>query len=371
MFFVRVFLPLLCLFACSQPQDIPQFPAQDFAFDDGVRVTSPSNGATVSSPFTLSWEAGEHISRIQLEGGDEIIQSPTRTGSDGEGSWGVHLDDGRTTLSLQGLNDAGEVVSSHELTVRVVTDTQPWVTLVSPTSGAAVTNPVTFVVASSEGLDTVEVTADGWSIGEVSERGLLTYRFTGTGYPRDIVATAYENGVAVADDTLTLTVTEGDSFETSSYNDQVNDILAAYPTDGSYGYYWPEEGGWAGTTRDVWYLDLLMASGDVYRRSYCVGLTWEVFMAAYDELRDATGAPESMNSMDADDMIEFRIDWYVRKLYGAGVVDAVERFGLGHGVTDLEEVRPGDFLQFWRNSGSGHSSVFIDWERDALGAIEG
>ena len=40
-------------------------------------------------------------------------------------------------------------------------------------------------------------------------------------------------------------------------------------------------------------------------------------------------------------------------------------------MSDLEEVRPGDFLQFWRNSGSGHSSVFIDWERDATGTIEG
>jgi len=38
-------------------------------------------------------------------------------------------------------------------------------------------------------------------------------------------------------------------------------------------------------------------------------------------------------------------------------------YGMGERVTDLESVRPGDFIQFWHHSGSGHNAVFIDWER--------
>jgi hypothetical protein len=368
---IRIYLLILPLMACSAAAPLPSFPSEDFFFDDAVRITSPSNGATVSSPFTLSWEAGDDVDQVQVEVRGELTHPPTRTGTDGVGDWGMTLDDGRYTLSLQGLNDAGEPISEHEVVVRVATDETPWVTLVSPKNGAHATNPVTFVVAHSDDVDKVEILADGWSLGEVNDRGLLTYSFTGTGFPRDILATAFDEGTAIAEDEMRLTVTEGVDLETSSYNDQVTGVLEGYPTDGSYGYYWPEEGSWPGTTRDVWYLDLLLANGDPFQRSYCVGLTWEVFMGAYDMIRSSSDAPERMNGMDVDDMMELRVDWYVRELYGTGVVDAVERFGLGHGVTDFEDVRPGDFLQFWRNSGSGHSAVFIDWERDAGDSIEG
>ncbi|RMG08761.1 MAG: hypothetical protein D6731_21135, partial [Planctomycetota bacterium] len=34
-------------------------------------------------------------------------------------------------------------------------------------------------------------------------------------------------------------------------NPYVLEVLRSYPTDGSYGYYWPKEGGWEGTTQDV------------------------------------------------------------------------------------------------------------------------
>ena len=42
------------------------------------------------------------------------------------------------------------------------------------------------------------------------------------------------------------------------------------------------------------------------------------------------------------------------------VVLAVENLGIGRGVP-LEDARPGDFVQLWRASGSGHSVVFLKW----------
>ena len=87
------------------------------------------------------------------------------------------------------------------------------------------------------------------------------------------------------DDAIEITVSEGTNPDVSDFNAAVVSILETYPTDGSYEYYWPSGSGsgWKGTTQDIYYLDTLVAEGDPYNRSYCVGLTWEVFMRAFDE----------------------------------------------------------------------------------------
>ena len=79
----------------------------------------------------------------------------------------------------------------------------------------------------------------------------------------------------------------------------------------------------------------------------------------------------SINGMTVDDLLEFRMDWYVRDLYGSGPAEAVENYGIGEEVTDWSDIQPGDFVQFWRNSGSGHNTIFIDWETDNQGEIIG
>ena len=40
-------------------------------------------------------------------------------------------------------------------------------------------------------------------------------------------------------------------------------------------------------------------------------------------------------------------------------------------VASFADVKPGDFVQLWRNDGTGHSVIFQDWERDGAGAIVG
>ena len=144
----------------------------------------------------------------------------------------------------------------------------------------------------------------------------------------------------------------------------MSERLETYPTDGSYAFWWPEDTDWYGTTQDIYYLDELVAYGDPEHRSYCVGLTFEVLMLSFLALDEASGGDGSLNGITVDDLTDFRIDWFVRDLWGDGPGPALEGYGLGERVTDPADVRPGDFIQFWRHSGSGHNAIFVDWERD-------
>ena len=90
-------------------------------------------------------------------------------------------------------------------------------------------------------------------------------------------------------------------------------------------------------------------------------------MKAWSEVDSDFIGDGSINGMTLYDLTEFRIDWYVRDLFGSGPADAAENYGVGELVTDWDDVQSGDFLQFWRNSGSGHNAIFIDWEWDSDG----
>lgn len=361
---------LLLILAC-QGDDDAKLPGEDFRDHESVRVTWPTNGETVESPFVLLYSAGEDVARVHLEAAGETVV-PAATVEGGEGELVVELEPGSAwPLALVGEDAAGVELSRHELTVRVATPAERWVTIASPSDGAEVPNPVNFVVSASDGVDRVELYADGWLFGEVAPGEVLSYEFTGTGYARAIEARAYVEDEVVATDAIALTVEPGTAPEVSSFNDVVLRYVDEYPTDGSYGYWWPDDVDWFGTTRDVWYLDTLVAEGDPEHRSYCVGLTWEVFMRAFDEVDRSTGGDGSINGMDVADLDEFRIDWFVRDLWGMGPVDAVENYGIGTRVTDWADVRAGDFIQFWRHSGSGHNAIFVEWTYDGDGDVDG
>ncbi len=337
----------------------------NFRGDTDVRVVWPSNGETVEPSFVVEWTAGAGVAGIRLDADDATITTPEALGDEAtEGTFAVTLDSGRHDLSLVGLDDSGDELSRHDLTVRIAEDGEAWVSIISPSDGAEVPNPVSFVVDAADDIDTVELSADGWSIGSTAPGELFTYEFTGTGYAREILAQGYSEGGLVAEDTISFTVDPGTDPLVGDFNDLVMEYVESYPTDGTHGYYWPSTGDWLGTTQDLYYLGELIASGDSEGRCFCVGLTWEVYLRAFQELDAATGGDGDLNGLDLDDMTEFRIDWFVRDLNGPGATDAFDNYGLGERVSDFEDVLPGDFVQFWRYSGSGHNVVFIDWERD-------
>ncbi len=333
----------------------------NFENDYSVRISSPANGAIVEDAFYLQYTAGTGIHNLELWLDGRFDSSVDKT----ETETLVHLDEGTHTLALKAFNQNAELLNEHGITLTV--PTEYWVAITAPADGSTVTNPVQFTVSASENIDSVEILADDWSLGTLAPDQVLTYSFTGTGFPRDIQAVGYANEVAEATHNITVTIDAGTEPLSSDFNTYVNQIIPTYPTDGSYGYYWPSSGGWLGTTEDIIYQDTLIAEGDPDGRSYCVGLTFEVFMKAWMAVEEDFNGDGSINGMSVNDLYEFRLDWYVRDLFGAGPADGVEFYGIGEMVTDWEDVQEGDFLQFWRNSGSGHNVIFIDWEWDMDG----
>ena len=362
-------LAFLC--ACAEePAKNARPPGEDFTFDHTVRITAPTNGETVGGSFTLALETGPDIAGVQVRLDDADVGAITLTDL-GEGRLALSADDGRHSLVAVGLDAEGTPVSEHTVAFRVSLDDTPWVSITSPSDGDTVANPVRFAVEASAGIDEVELLADGWSLGTTSPDQLLTYSFTGTGFERAVEARAYDDGALVATDIISLTVDPGTAPLDSEFNDHVVALMDDYPTDGSYAYWWPSGVDWGGNPHDIHYNGRLFAAGDGQQRSFCVGLTFEVFMRAFDEVDRSWSGDGDLNGISFDDLYDFRTDWYVRDLYGSGVVEAVENYGIGQGVSDWADVQPGDFVQFWRHSGSGHNVVFVDWERDSADNIIG
>ncbi len=92
----------------------------------------------------------------------------------------------------------------------------PSVTILEPSDGDTVENPVTFRVAAT-GVSTVELLADDWPLGDPWDPTVtdtLTYSFTELGSARTIVLRGYDGpaipGTEVATDTITITAVSGD-----------------------------------------------------------------------------------------------------------------------------------------------------------------
>ena len=156
-----------------------------------------------------------------------------------------------------------------------------------------------------------------------------------------------------------------------TFNDDVLAIAATYPTDGTHGYHWPKKGSWLGITRDLHYDGALFAEGDPRARCHCSGLTFEVFLRAWQRRAERGDASARIRDWDAESLRRFQGQWFGVTGDRATLHTALVSNALGRRVTDREEARPGDFVQLWRHSGSGHSAVFRGWERDGTGHITG
>lgn len=148
-------------------------------------------------------------------------------------------------------------------------------------------------------------------------------------------------------------------------------IVKTYPTDGTHAYWWPKGSSWAGTTRDLVYEGSKVADGDPQGRCYCCGLTFEVFFRAWEKWCAGKKKPFRIADLSADDLVKMRGLWYGTDGDRRLIQNAVVRYEVGTAVEKLEDARPGDFVQLWRHSGTGHSVVFLGWTRDGGGKIDG
>lgn len=124
-----------------------------------------------------------------------------------------------------------------------------------------------------------------------------------------------------------------------------------------------------GVTEDIYYKgDLILKShpsGNKY--SHCTGISFEVFFKAMQSRNKDNGIDiNEFNGMTKDELVDFMLTWYVAKgpKSESNLAVAIEKYGLGNRITNLEEVAPGDFIDLSRENNTGHAVIFIDWIRE-------
>ena len=174
-------------------------------------------------------------------------------------------------------------------------------------------------------------------------------------------------------DDHTVAITPYSATDIPPMNCTILEVIKEYPTDGTLGYWWPRNGesNYDGVTEDISYKGEVVFRGEPKKQSYCCGLTLEVFMkAAMKEMEKQE--KDSIGGMTAAEVTgSFQHLWFCPAMKAPGPAEAMEAFGIGETITDLNDVRPGDFVQIWRCHGSGHSVIFIDWVRDEDGNATG
>lgn len=173
--------------------------------------------------------------------------------------------------------------------------------------------------------------------------------------------------------------------DAAAFHEQVLAVIASYPTDGSHRYLWPRPGqpepkdgeepappaGWIGNTRDLRYAGERLAPGDPLGRCYCSGLTFEVFVRAWQAWCAASEREFAIPGLaGVRELRRLQRQWFGDAEHVRCSDEALVANGLGYTV-DHADARPGDFVQLWRHSGSGHSAVFLGWVRDEHGDVVG
>ncbi len=153
-----------------------------------------------------------------------------------------------------------------------------------------------------------------------------------------------------------------------SLNRAVVDHYNTYPMDGTYRYAWISNS--YGVTQDLYYLGTLIAPTIPDHTTYCSGITFETFLLAWQGYNTQYGH-DRIAGMSASSMQAFRRVWYGVTDVDRLVARAISDYGVGEQISDWEEVQEGDFVQLWRHSGSGHSVVFLNWERNTANTIIG
>lgn len=142
---------------------------------------------------------------------------------------------------------------------------------------------------------------------------------------------------------------------------RIMEIVDRYPTGSAHPYLWTPGTHTDGTSRDLVFRGVALARNDGSPAVHCAGLTFEVWWQALE----AAGPP---GWLTAEQVLALKERWYVRDGGDQGMAAALVELGLGEPVDDWRELRPGDLMQFWRNSGKGHSAVFVQHRLDRSGA---
>ncbi|MGI6344761.1 MAG: hypothetical protein ACOX18_06860 [Bacillota bacterium] len=151
-------------------------------------------------------------------------------------------------------------------------------------------------------------------------------------------------------------------------NDYVMDAISKYQGR-SYPYLLNTDyANYNGVTADIRYQDrlLLKAHPSGNRSSHCVGITFEVFFHAMQARNSEVGlSKDDFNQITFNELQDFMLLWYTAQ--GSKEVSnpafAIVKYGLGQQIGDWEFAKAGDFIDFSRTNGTGHSVIFMNWLR--------
>ncbi len=152
-------------------------------------------------------------------------------------------------------------------------------------------------------------------------------------------------------------------------NKYVLDIIKTYKV-GNYPYLLNDDyQNYNGVTEDLYYNGelLLKANPNGDRASCCTGITFEVFFKAMrNRNRDLGLDINNFNGMNKKELYDFALIWYVANgpRDVSNMVLAMEKYGVGKRIHNMEELRAGDFINFSRENNTGHNAVFINWIRE-------
>ena len=152
-------------------------------------------------------------------------------------------------------------------------------------------------------------------------------------------------------------------------NPYVLDVIKTY-TSGPYPYLLNTDyANYNGVTENIFYQGTILAkahpSGN--KASHCSGITFEVFHKAMQARnRKLSLSPDDFNGMTFNDLHDFLLVWYVANGPKStnNIAVAMEKYGVGRRITNFEDARPGDFLDYSRTNGTGHTVVFLNWVRN-------
>lgn len=365
--FTWMILPLLS--ACA-PSPTPRPDPDGFAQSIDVRISDPADGAVVTSPFSMTVASGDDVAALQLLVDGE--PSGRRLSPDDRRVL-VTADPGRRRVTVQGLDARGEVLSEDTLRVTVLADTNDeYVAFATPYDDAAVVSPVQLIPTASDGVVSIELLADGERVAVVSPGDVTTLRTAHVGVLKLTARGLDGAGALLTETSLDVTLRAPVPVAESPFNQRILDLIATYPDDGTYTYYWPSGTSWSGSTQDIYYQGALVADDGGYSSCYCSGITWELYLETWRGVAAEQGLSfDDLHGLSDADVKAMRVDWYVRELDGPGPDVALSARGLGARVESLDDLLPGDLVQFWRTSGSGHTVVFVGFEEDDAGDLIG
>ena len=159
--------------------------------------------------------------------------------------------------------------------------------------------------------------------------------------------------------------TEGES--SLPFNQLVLAQIKTY-NKGSYPYLLNTDyANYNGVTSNLYYQGkvLLKAHPSGNQSNNCVGITFEVFFRAMKDWNQRQGyAGDTIKGLNYEQFYDFMLKWYVAgPKTENNLVIALEKYKLGKRLTNFEEARPGDFIDFSRENQTGHTVVLIDWVR--------